>query len=509
MRATGKVPVLAKPIDRRELLRLAVTSPLLGLSWIDLARAAVPPPPRFELSLSATGDGVIGPYGEVRVADLAGTAVPILVTAAGGLAVMNIAGRAAFVRFGNDLNAITVTSAGVRFGAKGSQLPWSRDVFSRLAAAIVSDSQKARGAVRLRSALLTAYPEAITRLKKSPNPRVVQSMARSAAAVGALSIARCTTTTITETVYETVTRVVEVWRSAESQFQQCYDREMARSPCKEVPLASAVCAAGICAVRGFVDVLVSAYEVLEQVAREVVRTVVSCTRPMAGQWPNPLDVLQTAPGKYSLAQPRAAFSGTDVLAATALLERVFRLVGGGTSYLGQFSTCLLQGRWSLASLDTRIDFGNGTIAVPYGVMVCLTRSCATQFSAVQIATEVTRSWETLLSVLAALSPAYFAAIMALGIVLTPPTALLGSTLAAAGPVIVACAAVVLGFMILALVHGTAIIGQMTVWQAAGVLDANQDGYVCIEHASFALALVKAATLGVAPAELVPPVVNPA
>lgn len=334
-------------------------------------------------------------------------------------------------------------------------------------------------------------------------------MARSAAGVGALSIARCATTTITETVYETVTRVVEVWRSAESQYQQCYDREVARSPCRDALFAKSACAAAICAARGFVDMLVSTYEVVEQVAREVVRTVVVCARPLVGLWPDPLDVLRTVPGKYSVAQPRAAFSAADIGGATALLTEIFRLVGGGTSYLGQFSTCLLRGRWSLAGLDTRIDFGNGTVVVPYGAKVCMTRACATQFSATQIATELSSSWPTLLGVLAALSPEYAAAVMVLGIALTPPTALLGPALAAAGSVVVACAVVMLAFMILALIYGTAIVGQMTVWHAAGLLDSNGDGYVCIEHPSFALALLKAALLGVAPAELVPPIVNPA
>lgn len=210
-----------------------------------------------------------------------------------------------------------------------------------------------------------------------------------------------------------------------------------------------------------------------------------------------------------MTRPHAAFSAADISAATALLGRILTQIYGATSYLVSFASCLLGGRWSLAALDTRIDFGDGTIAIPYGVKVCVTRNCATQFSATQIATELGRSWESLFSVLAALYPHFVTALLPLGIALTPPSALgLPPLLAAAGPVVVACAAVILGLMIIALVWGTAIISQMTVWHTAGLLDSNGDGYVCIEHPTFALALLEAALLSVAPAELVPPIVNP-
>lgn len=510
MKAITPTSPLEAAVQRRELLRFAIASTLLGVPRINRAGAAVPAPPSIVQPTSPTGDGVIGAYGEVRVADLGGTAVPVLVTAAGNLAVMNLTGRAAYIRFGSDTTAITLTSAGIRFGAMGSLLAWSPAAFAQLITAIARDAQKARGAARLRSAMLMAYPEAVMRLKTSPNRSVMSLMARSAAGVGALSISRCSTTTITETVYDTVTRVVQVWKSAESQYQECYDREIARSPCRDTLFAKSACAAAICAARGFIDMLVATYEIVEQVAREVVRTVVICARPLVGQWPDPLDVLRTVPGKYSLAQPRAAFSAADIGAATALLAAIFQVLGAGQTRLGQFSDCLLRGRWSLAALDTRIDFGDGTMVMPYGVKVCLTRACATQFSATQIAAELASSWSALLSVLVALSPEYAAFVMALGIAITPPSALgLGPLLAGAAPLVTACAAVVVAFIILALIYGTAIIGQMTVWQAAGLLDSNGDGYVCIEHPTFALALIKAALLGAAPAELVPPIVNPA
>lgn len=142
MNAIAPTTVLPADIDRRELLRFAIASTLLGVPWIERAEAAVPAPPRIMLPTSPTGDGAVSAYGEVRVADLGGTAVPVLVTAAGGLAVMNLTGRAAYIRFGNDTSAITVSSAGIRFGATGRQMAWSREAFAQLVAAIAQDAQK-------------------------------------------------------------------------------------------------------------------------------------------------------------------------------------------------------------------------------------------------------------------------------------------------------------------------------------------------------------------------------
>lgn len=506
MNATNSTTMLRADIDRREVLRFAIAAALLGVSWTDRAEATVPTPPKIILQANSTGDGVISGYGEVRVAKLGGTVVPILVRAAEGLAELNLTGRTAYIRYGTGASAITVSSAGIYFGATGRQIAWSRDAFAKLIAAISQDAQKARGAARLRSAMLMSYPAAVIQMKASPDGSVMKLMAKSAAGVGMLSIARCSTTTITDTVYDTVTRTVEVWRSAESQYRECYDREVVRSPCKDVLFAKSVCAATICAAKGFVDMLVSTYEVVEQIAREVVRTVVTCARPLVGHWPDPLDVLRTIPGKYSVAHPHVAFSSADVRAANGLLKSIL----GGLATSDRFIACLLGGQWSLAGLDTRIDFGNGTVVVPYGVKVCMTRDCATRFSAVQIAAELTSSFESLIGVLVVLFPAYATTLMSIGIAVSPPTWFLGVPLAAAAaPVVAACATVMLAFMILVLIYGTAIIGQMTVWQAAGQLDSNGDGLVCIEHPSFALALLSAALLGSALPALVPPIVNPA
>jgi hypothetical protein len=66
------------------------------------------------------------------------------------------------------------------------------------------------------------------------------------------------------------------------------------------------------------------------------------------------------------------------------------------------------------------------------------------------------------------------------------------------------AALVLGFVILALIYGTALVAQLTVHEQIGSF---ADGVVDIEHPTFALALIKLATLTLVPAELVPPIVT--
>jgi hypothetical protein len=206
-------------------------------------------------------------------------------------------------------------------------------------------------------------------------------------------------------------------------------------------------------------------------------------------------VIFDGPIKAAVPQPRADFGTKDIEGALKFLKQI-----GG--FLGPFGNCLVDGKWSLAQLETPIDFGGGNVAIPYGVKVCIDATCAEQLSADQIFGELTASWGAALGALAALSPAFAAEVAGLGIVATPAIAAL---VAALPPAVVTVAALILAFIILALIYGTAISAQLFIHRH--MTDNFADGTVCIEHATFALGLIKLATLGFAPAELIPPIVT--
>ena len=313
---------------------------------------------------SAEGSGIVGPYGEVKVFDIDKKALPLLVSSVDGLALMDVTGRSAFVRYGKGSKAITLTTDGVKFGNAKVQ-PWSDDIVRTLIAALARDREKARGAMLLRSALHTSYPIAALKSKLPAEKRVGAVISRGADGYGARS-KRCTTTTVTETVTRRLTEVVEVWKTAEQRFQRCYDRTISKNPCKSIPSipfvnGPAICATTFCSAFGFVDILVGVMEIVTTVAKEVTREVVSCVIPKKGEWLNPWN-LSDRPFQAAVPQPAKNFSPKDIEDALKLLKDL-------TGFLGVYGECLLKGKWSLAQLDTRLDLGGGNIVIPYG---CLT-----------------------------------------------------------------------------------------------------------------------------------------
>ncbi|MBI3949511.1 MAG: hypothetical protein HY314_03545 [Acidobacteria bacterium] len=70
---------------------------------------------------------------------------------------------------------------------------------------------------------------------------------------------------------------------------------------------------------------------------------------------------------------------------------------------------------------------------------------------------------------------------------------------------VAVAAIILALILLIMIYATAIVAQMSFYVCC--TNCLADGMICIEHPTFALALIKLATIGIAPAELIPPIVT--
>jgi hypothetical protein len=494
MSESAATPMSDIGFTRRDLLRSAFAGAILTMPWLGAVEAAPQVPPMLSFTKNKTADGLVGPFGEVRVTNTQGVLLPAFVMAAGGLAALNLAVRSPSVRIGTDDSMILLTSAGVRFGKAGALTAWTADTVKLLIGAIAKDANKARGIMLLRSALHTTLPVVALQYKGRLEPRFGRMLAAGAGALGARSMLSCTTTTVTETVTRTVTDAVNVWKSAEQQYQECYDREVRSAGCSVLGPGAGVCAAGICVAKGFVDVVVGVVEVLRTVVEEVTRTIVICVRAAVGTWPSPWDIPGLV-GKITVDQPRRPFTDKDIAAAIELLKQF-------TGFFGVYGKCLLQGRWSLLQLTTPLDFGGGNIVLPYGIKVCVTAQCATNMALSNSGMELLGSWTAALSVLAALSPEFLAIAASVGITASP---IVLTAIAALPEVVVACAAVILAFILAALYYGTMIAAQLEYHRIATTNFA--DGIVCIEHPTFAIAAIELITQGMVPARAIPPIVT--
>jgi hypothetical protein len=305
----------------------------------------------------------------------------------------------------------------------------------------------------------------------------------------------CTTTTITDTVTRTVTETIEVIRTAEKQYQECYDRQITRDPCKSLGFGAGACAAGVCALTTFVDMVVGFVDVVTTITEEVTRIVVSCTKPQQYLWSTPWALTDT-PFKDGAGPNPTRFVQSHVDEARAFLRT------NGELLFGPFARCLINGDWSIAALPTPIDLGGGKLTIPYGIKVCLDGACATTLSAEGVGAEFNSSFQPLMEALMGLSPETAAALVALSFT---PNVTLAALAVPLPEVAVGLAAVILAFIILALIYGVAINVQLSFHR--NFTNDFDDNRVCIEHPSFAIPLIRMATLGFAPAELIPPIVT--
>jgi hypothetical protein len=484
-------------INRRDLMRgMAASGLMLAFPWAGSAHAFLlaPKPPIIPFKPSTIGEGVIGPYGEVRIFAVGGEILPIYASAFDGSAIMDLSGRTPFIRYGAGTTAITLSTKGVQIGSD-KPMAWSGDTVKRLIEGIVKDRTKVRSVLLLRSALHSSYPVAAAKSKSQPKGGVKKSasaMSKGSQGFGAGAM-KCVTTTITDTVTRTVTETIEKIKTVEQQYQECYDQQITRDPCKALGFGAGACAATVCAAIAFVEIVVGFVEVVTTITEEVTRQAVTCVSQVKFEWPNPWVV--GLPVKAAVPQPAAAFGPKEIEGALKLLKDI-----GG--FLGPFGKCLIEGQWSLAQATTPLDFGDGPVTIPYGVKVCITAACATQLSIDSISAEYLSAWGAALAALAALSPEFAAAVSGLGITAAPAVV---AAIAALPEIVIAAAAIILAFIILALIYGTAISGQL--FYHRHYTENFADGVVCIEHPSFALGLIKLATIGALPVELIPPIVT--
>lgn len=147
-----------------------------------------------------------------------------------------------------------------------------------------------------------------------------------------------------------------------------------------------------------------------------------------------------------------------------------------------------------------MSFLEGELTRPYGAKVCLAVDCAFSLANFGVLGELAHSWGKMFMVLTALSPQIRLAGAAFG--LPNPDAV--ELADAASPAVVSAAAHVLGFIMMTLLHGQVVSMQIVHHKES---EGFADGTFCIEHSSFALALLRMASLAVAPAALIPPIVT--
>src|SRR5262249_23600996 len=138
-------------------------------------------------------------------------------------AVVDMTGRQAFVQIGvGSADAITLNTDGVAFAKGAKPEPWSAAVADKLIKALAANRQRARSLMQVRAAFATAFPVYMATTKSTTDKRVAAVHQKT---TNELSNSQCTTTTVTDYVTQTVTDVTQVWKSAEKQYQECFDHE--------------------------------------------------------------------------------------------------------------------------------------------------------------------------------------------------------------------------------------------------------------------------------------------
>jgi hypothetical protein len=439
-------------------------------------------------------------FGHVLVTESAGGHVPVYIGAKNKGAEVDLRSNRMSISFGKGQSAIRCDSKG--FSIEGGQrLEWNKSGIKRLLEAICRDPVKANGALELRAAYHTNMPALISSAKSArskagvmvgPGTMIALPDPVSMSRLGATSIIECTTTTITDTVYETITRSVDLIRTAEERFNDC----LGDNPDLGRYL--------YCVAQSFVDMVVGVRTIVEQVATEVTRTVVTC---VAGPRPAGSSPYGVPTQPFSDHFPGVAFATPDKPAPKASdIQKAIKELSNFVEYFGSIGGVLLGGKWDLAKLVTPIDVGDGKLEVPYGVKVTLVASEAEKLMLSRNIIQAATAVGSTLSVLAALSPEFAAAAVAFGVVAAPlPAPVL--TFLAANPAVATAAIVIVCFILLMLYWAVAVGAELDVHKLLGSF---ADGKLSIEHPSIALGAIALAFFafgGINVALIVPPIVT--
>lgn len=444
---------------------------------------------------TAGGFGMIGPWGEVRATRLEEGLTPYLIQSANKAGLFDYTGRMPFISLQGSTGEIRLTPDGIAFG-KAKPAAWDKAGVTALKNALKKDRKAMQSAMQMRSAIISSFAAIAVATKSAPAKQMAATTSSIVEGIGRAGV--CTTTTVTELVTTLVEDTIDVIKSAAEQYAECYDAALKSGGCATVAAfnlpAGKVCAVGYCVGMGFADVVSGMLNILVEVVEEVTRDVTTCVAPLAGFIPNDWNL-------PDFRLPDLPMKELKLLAkdVTKALEFIKQFGDDLFDFLGPFGKCLVEGKWTVEQMSIPFIAGVG---IPYGIKVCITSSCARSLAAQNLVGQATTAWGAALGALAALSPQFAASITPTGIVATPAIAAAVATLPAA---VVAAMAIILAFIIMALLYASLISAQLgfLVQFNSGALS---DGEVCIWHPSIALAAIKAASLTLIPAELVPPIV---
>ena len=473
--------------------------------------------PQLKFLKNKADDGIIGPYGEVPLLiNEQKKAFPVIIKANEDLAEINVLEDQPFIRIGKakDKNVIYFYTNEIKIGNKKFKI--DKNGVQKLVQDVKKDNNKLKGLLLLRASILIIYPIALKEYninidKVDKNLNQLMSLMSN----DAFNIFDCKEETIIETVVDVVTERVRRARSIIDAFGECISRNMQSDICRNLPAKRTyfgltiypkkACAVALCTddvVRDFIYYFV---DVVRDITREVPKTIVNCkARIPEGIWPNPFSDLK---GRFTdltgmMSQGQRTLSRTDISGALNGLKEVLQRF----QRLSPSIFCLLDGDWELEQVDLRQILNiNGKTVIPYGVRVCISKSCSDKFSTL----EGTSDLIALLGLLAVLSPEFLAglppAIAAVVTLSGPALAAASSFVAAASPAILTAAIIIVCLLIYALYYYVALAAQLRLADWQGELDDNE---ICIKHPSIAVASVYLLTGGTFfPALLIPPIVE--
>lgn len=477
-------------LDRRAMLGGGTALGLAGLFAAAPLRATLPGKATLKpfgnfYTPSAGGAGMIGPWGEVRAARLPEGLAPYFIQSANKLGVFDYSGRMPFVRL-SGARDIRLTPTGIELDG-GKPLPWDKGGIAALRNALKQDRKALSAAMQMRSSMATSFTALAVAANTAPAKPVAATQAAILDELGAAAV--CTATQVVETVVTVVERTIDVVKTAAERYAECYDAAVKTGTCG--PLA-AICAAGYCAAKGFVDVVVGMITILDEVITQTVREVLTCAAPLAGMIPNKWDLPNVRLPDFPLknAVPSAKETGQA-------LDFMKQNWGDLFAFLGPHAKCLVEGKWTVEQAG--IPFVPG-VGIPYGLRVCISATCARTLFIQNLAGEMARAFGAVLTVLAALVPEFAAAT---GI---PAAAGVAAAVAALPAAVVPALIGIVCFIAILLSYASSISIQLSYLDKfnPGVF---ADGEICISHPTIAVAVILAMSSGGIPATLITPTVH--
>lgn len=487
----------------------------------------LPVQPKF--TRNKTNNGMVSQFGDVQAYSINGSMLPFVVTARENLAMMDMTDDFPFIRIGKheDKSSILLTSKGVQIG-QNKGLSWNSATYKVLIDTIKKDKDKTQGILLLRSTLMTSFPASVAYSKEKVSKKMSNTL-NNIAKKGYSSDLFQSTKDVCEKRTKTEERVTPIEKAmrdvmtAEEQWRKCKRENENSADCKAAGdvaanflrtvtagfasseaisdarnVAKAACAAVSCVLSTFEDIVRKFIEVVGYVVEEVIVEYFVCPisifvhgmvdpgitlvndiqkKVMELEFPNPFDLV------------RGAFEGVfpppvrEIIDKKAIDEAI-RFLEKIRSALGPFGKCLLGGEWSIASLQTGVKLLGNEIDIPYGLRVCISSTYARRLDITKIEREFNSAWISSMGLLGALNPSVATAVTSIGI---PIPSTLTAAVALLPPAVAIAATTILGFIIFALFHAAILATQLSFH--INFTNNLSDGYICIEHATFAVALV--------------------